>query len=122
MGPKKVTEKRESYKKEGDKEVNRESSKQAKAAGAIAELDMFDYLVGRVNIARFNEAKRKLTDYIGARFDRNNYIFANYQDYEFEAPEELTVEEVSQENDPMGTVHILRDRKHIVIMKQMCTL
>ena len=40
-------------------------------AGAIAELDVFDYQVGKVEPSKFNMSARKLEDYVAQRYGRN---------------------------------------------------
>lgn len=89
---------------------------------------MFDFTSERIDTGKFNEAKKKITDYVGAKYGRNNHIFENYEDFEFEEPAEPEADELSLENDPIGSirrayekrlVRTSKEKRHIRTIKPM---
>ena len=70
----------------GDQKENIKSHKSNNASvapkkpplvGAIPELDVFDYTAGRTDVMKFENAKKKLTDYIALHYGRNAYVIEN---------------------------------------------
>jgi len=81
--------------------------------GAIEGLDMFDYVQNQINVSRFNEAKRKLVNYVGARFGRNAHVIEFGEEYQFTPPEQPEDDELDEDNDPHGfrKAEYLEERK-----------
>lgn len=55
--------------------------------GAIAELELFDYNVGRIDAAKFQRSQKNLSDYLGSKFGRNAHIIEHFdEEYQFQEP------------------------------------
>ncbi len=74
--------------KDSMKDSKQQAQPKATNLSPIPELDMFDYAVNRINVSAFNKAKKKLSDYIGIKFGRNNQIFETGHDYRKELNQE----------------------------------
>lgn len=70
--------------------------------GGIEGLDMFDYVQNRMNVSRFNEAKRKLVNYVGTKFGRNAHPIEFGEEYVIPEPVQPEDEELDEANDPHG--------------------
>ena len=89
--------------------VNRDS-------GGIEGLDKFDYVQNYQNISKFNEATRKLVNYIGTHFGRNSHPIEFREEYNFSPPEQPDDDELDDVNDPHGfrKAEYLEEKRHFM--------
>jgi hypothetical protein len=118
--------------KDSVKDFKQQAQTNATNLSPIQELDMFDYALNRINVFTFDKAMKKLSDYIGIKFGRNNQILR--QDMTMSS-RHLTIRRVNMfsrklmiylvlQSDLMRSVSTLisSGKKNILITNQKCML
>lgn len=86
----------------GQQNQNNNAAKKPSLVGAIPELDVFDYTNNRIDVVKFNEAKRKVAIYVGTHFGVNAHVLEHGTDFVFTPPEQPDAAELEEDEDPHG--------------------
>lgn len=90
-----------------------------KYVGAVPELPVIDYTNKRVDATAFEEIKNRIKDYVAIKYPRNSFFFDTGAEFDF-PPVILPVEDLNDDNDPLGIARAaLRKKGEIRAAQQM---